>query len=309
MKQKLINILKYTGIGIGSLFGLLVVIAIFSPTPDVEESNTEQDQVVQEENILAETENIEEEEIQEEPEIVEEEPVQETTTAPEVTQESEPEPQEQTPVVTYYNVTKVVDGDTVKISMNGSVTTLRLIGMDTPETVDPRKPVQCFGVEASNKAKELLSGKKVRLEYDTSQGEQDKYGRTLAYIYTEDGTLFNKYMIEQGYAYEYTYDEAYKYQSEFKQAEATAKATNKGLWSPDTCNGEATSVEEETETQSQVQSDTTGSKYYTSSHYTAKYYYPEDCDAWEGLSETYLKSFDSLENLLNQYGRSLSPQC
>lgn len=140
----------------------------------------------------------------------------------------------------YYPIVSVVDGDTVKINLDGKTTTLRLIGLDTPETVDPRKPVQCFGVEASNKAKELLSGKKVRIENDSTQGNLDKYGRTLAYIYLEDGTFYNKYMIEQGYAHEYTYDLPYKYQAEFKNAEKDAKSKQLGLWSPNTCNGDTT---------------------------------------------------------------------
>ena len=82
-----------------------------------------------------------------------------------------------------FDVESVVDGDTIKVSMNGKVETLRLIGIDTPETKDPRKPVQCFGAEASRKATELLAGQKVRLEADASQGERDKYGRLLRYVW------------------------------------------------------------------------------------------------------------------------------
>lgn len=204
---------------------------------------------------------------------------------------------------TYYSVVKVIDGDTVKVNINGTVETLRLIGIDTPETVDPRKPVQCFGVEASNKAKALLTGKRVRLEYDQSQGERDKYQRLLAYVYIENGVFFNKYMIEQGYAHEYTYNTPYKYQAEFKQAETNARNSNLGLWSPDTCNG-GTASDPQEEPQTSVDRG-----YYTSSHYTAKYYYPAECEAWQGLSERYLKHFDSLDDLLNQYSRTLSPQC
>lgn len=140
----------------------------------------------------------------------------------------------------YYLIVSVVDGDTIKINLDGKTITLRLIGLDTPETVDPRKPVQCFGVEASNKAKELLSGKKIRIEKDSTQGDLDKYGRTLAYIYLEDGTFYNKYMIEQGYAHEYTYDLPYKYQDEFKKAEKDAQSKQLGLWSSNTCNGDTT---------------------------------------------------------------------
>jgi micrococcal nuclease len=221
---------------------------------------------------------------------------------------------QETPVqYTYYSVTQVVDGDTVKLSIDGKEETLRLIGLDTPETLDPRKPVQCFGKEASNKAKELLSGKKVRIEKDASQGEIDKYGRMLAYIYREDGLFYNKYMIEQGYAHEYTYNTPYKYQSEFKTAQKNAQNSQLGLWSPTTCNGDTTSANitpSTTNTQT-TQADTqSGEKYYTSSHYSSKYYYPELCDGWKSLSPTYLKSYNTLEALLSVYpSKTKSPQC
>lgn len=142
----------------------------------------------------------------------------------------------------FFSVKEVVDGDTIEINISGKSEKLRLIGIDTPETVDPRKPVQCFGKEASDKAKELLTGKKVKLEADSTQGERDKYNRLLRYVFLENGTHFNKWMIENGYAYEYTYNLPYKYQSEFKQAEKTAKDSSKGLWSPSTCNGTTDSV-------------------------------------------------------------------
>ena len=130
----------------------------------------------------------------------------------------------------YYPVVKVVDGGTIAVEMNGKSETIRLIGLDTPETVDPRKPVQCFGEEASKKAKEILTGKRVRLEMDASQGKLDKYGRLLAYIFLEDGTFFNQLMISEGYGHEYTYNLPYKYQKEFKEAEKTAREEKKGLW-------------------------------------------------------------------------------
>ncbi len=207
---------------------------------------------------------------------------------------------------TYYSVTEVVDGDTVKLNINGTIETLRLIGLDTPETVDPRKEVQCFGKEASNKGKELLNGKKVRLEKDSTQDDKDKYGRTLAYIYTESGIFYNKYMIEQGYAHEYTYNSAYKYQAEFKQAEKNAEANKVGLWSPSTCNGVTTSAFKTTQTNPTV---TQGSgKYYTSSAGTK--YYPESCTAWQSLSKANLRSFNTLDELLATYpNRTLADTC
>ena len=136
---------------------------------------------------------------------------------------------------TFFPVTKVVDGDTLAIDMNGAIETIRLIGINTPETVDPRKKVECFGIEASNKAKELLTGKYVRIEMDPTQGERDKYKRLLAYVYLEGGLFFNEYMIKEGYAYEYTYNTPYRYQTEFKKAQATAKASLRGLWAQGVC--------------------------------------------------------------------------
>lgn len=136
------------------------------------------------------------------------------------------------------DVVKVVDGDTVDVSIAGKTERLRLIGIDTPETVDPRVPVQCFGVEASNKAKELLEGKKVKLEADPVQGERDKYDRLLRYVYLPDGQSFNKLMISEGYAYEYTYQTPYKYQAEYKQAQKDAEANKRGLWADKVCDSE-----------------------------------------------------------------------
>lgn len=134
-----------------------------------------------------------------------------------------------------YKVEKVVDGDTIKIYINNVLENIRLIGLDTPETVDPRKEVQCFGVEASNKAKEMLSEKNVILEKDVTQGERDKYGRLLLYVYLEDGTLFNRWMIENGYGHEYTYNIPYKYQIEFQNAEKYARENKLGLWADNVC--------------------------------------------------------------------------
>ncbi len=100
-----------------------------------------------------------------------------------------------------FSVARVIDGDTIEVIYEaGQLKKVRLIGIDTPETVDPRKPVQCFGQEASAKTKALLEGKQVRLEKDTIGDSIDKYGRLLRYVYV-DGTLVNAELIKQGYAY------------------------------------------------------------------------------------------------------------
>lgn len=136
-----------------------------------------------------------------------------------------------------FEVKKVVDGDTLEIERYGRIDKVRLIGIDTPETLDPRKPVQCFGREASDKTKGLLTGKQVKLEFDPAVGEKDKYGRLLAYVWN-DGKMINQELLEGGYATEYTYrSQTYKYQSEFKNAQSTAKHQGVGFWSEQTCNG------------------------------------------------------------------------
>jgi micrococcal nuclease len=90
---------------------------------------------------------------------------------------------------------QVTDGDTIRIGDER----IRLIGVDTPETKDRRKPVQYFGKEATAFTQRVVEGKHVRLEYD--QQRHDKYGRILAYVYLDDGTFVNAEIIKQGCAF------------------------------------------------------------------------------------------------------------
>jgi micrococcal nuclease len=121
--------------------------------------------------------------------------------------------------------------------MNGVDEKVRFLGINTPESVDPRREVECFGVEASKRLKELAGGETVRLETDSTQSTRDAYGRILAYVYLPDGQMLNRKMIAEGYAYEYTYLEPYKYRSEFRSVQNIAKASKRGLWADNTCNG------------------------------------------------------------------------
>lgn len=143
----------------------------------------------------------------------------------------------QTSATSSYRVTHVVDGDTVDIERDGVTIRVRLIGINSPESVDPRRPVECFGKEASQYAKNILDKQEVSLVVDPSQGMLDKYGRTLAYLFLLDGRNFNLLMISEGYAYEYTYNKPYKYQYAFKQAQYDAQQHERGLWSSTTCSG------------------------------------------------------------------------
>lgn len=144
-----------------------------------------------------------------------------------------PTPQNTTKI--YYSVTRVVDGDTIIVDMNGTEERIRLVGVNTPESVDPRRPVQCFGKEASAFLKKILDGREVTLEKDSSQGDTDKYHRLLRYVYLPNGTFINKLLIEEGYGHEYTYRTPYKYQLEFKKAEQEARTTKRGLWNESVC--------------------------------------------------------------------------
>lgn len=137
-------------------------------------------------------------------------------------------------------VTKVVDGDTLTVRIGTTNVTVRLIGIDTPEVVDPRKPVQCFGREASTYMQSLVGGAPIYLEADATQGDRDKYNRLLRYVWLADGTHVNDRMIRDGYAFEYTYAIPYHYQTLFREAQRVAKTAQGGLWSPETCNGVVT---------------------------------------------------------------------
>lgn len=136
---------------------------------------------------------------------------------------------------TWFRIIRVVDGDTFVVNVDGKDEKVRLIGIDTPEVVDPRKPVQCFGREASDKAKEMLHDVYVHLEADPTQSNHDKYDRLLRYAFLENGTFFNEYMVKEGYAHEYTYQIPYKYQKRFKTAQTYARENKKGLWADGIC--------------------------------------------------------------------------
>ncbi len=138
----------------------------------------------------------------------------------------------------YVSVSRVVDGDTIEVSVSETEKyKVRLIGINTPESVDPRKPVECFGREATEHLKQLLAQSLLSLQADDSQESEDVYGRWLRYVYLEDGSDINLQMIKDGYAYEYTYRTPYEHQAIYQAAEAEAKNKKNGLWSSETCGG------------------------------------------------------------------------
>ena len=121
-------------------------------------------------------------------------------------------------------VERVVDGDTIIVRGIGRV---RLIGVDTPETVHPGRPVEFFGKEASAFTRRLVDGKRVRLEYD--QQRTDRYGRTLAYVHLPDGTFVNAEIIRRGYGHAYTRF-PFRHLDRFRGLERDARRAGRGLW-------------------------------------------------------------------------------
>lgn len=121
------------------------------------------------------------------------------------------------------------------VAYRGAEVSVRVIGIDTPETVHPSVPVECGGPQASATAKRLLTGKRVRLVFDPSQGRTDYYGRTLAYVEAPGLGDFGLAMVRQGHAAEYTYDTAYARQARYLAAQSHAQAHDRGVW--DTCGG------------------------------------------------------------------------
>ena len=133
----------------------------------------------------------------------------------------------------WYEVERVVDGDTLVVSPNpfpqsASGDRIRLLGVDTPESVHPNKPVERFGREAAAFTRQLCEGRLVRLELEPGN-TQDRYGRTVAYVFLEDGTLVNAEIIRQGFGNAYT-RYPFARMEEFRTLEAEARVARRGLW-------------------------------------------------------------------------------
>ena len=129
-----------------------------------------------------------------------------------------------------YRVTEFVDGDTIKVDMNGKVEIIRMIGMDTPETHDPRKAVECFGHAAADYTKQIIGSGLVRLEADQLSTNRDRYDRLLRYVYTSDNKLVEAELIRNGYAFAYV-SFPFSKLDEFRAYEKEAREQNRGLWS------------------------------------------------------------------------------
>jgi micrococcal nuclease len=133
-------------------------------------------------------------------------------------------------------VDRVVDGDTIKVTIDGRQVSVRMIGIDTPESVKPDSPVECFGPEASRFAEQALTNEPVVLEFDETQGYLDRFERVLAHVWRvqPDGTLrlFNEEAVESGVAIARRYGDApHAWEPTLSAAQDRARAAGRGLWS------------------------------------------------------------------------------
>ncbi|MFT6910878.1 MAG: micrococcal nuclease [Candidatus Paceibacteria bacterium] len=134
---------------------------------------------------------------------------------------------------------RIVDGDTLVVEIKDMEEKVRIIGIDTPESVKPNSKVECFGQEATNQMRYMLENvSSVHIETDPTQKNRDIHGRLLAHVFS-NGENIGERMITGGYAYEYTYRKPYIYQDEYLYAQSQAQKDERGLWSPATCNGKS----------------------------------------------------------------------
>ena len=128
-----------------------------------------------------------------------------------------------------YAIDHFVDGDTIAVKMNGKAESVRMIGVDTPETHKPNSPVQCYGPAAAAYTKNLIGDQRVRLQSDDKSQDRDRYGRLLRYVYLPDGKLVEAELIKNGYGFAYT-EFPFGKKTEFVQDQQAAHDANKGLW-------------------------------------------------------------------------------
>lgn len=128
-----------------------------------------------------------------------------------------------------YQVARFVDGDTITVDMDGKWETIRMIGVDTPETHKPDTPVQCYGVAAAAYTHSLIGEQKVRLQADPKNQNRDRYGRLLRHVLLPDGRSVAVELIKNGYGFAYT-NFPFSYKDQFIEYEQQAKTEAKGLW-------------------------------------------------------------------------------
>ncbi len=134
-----------------------------------------------------------------------------------------------------YQVVDIIDGDTIRLNIDDTIESVRLVGLNTPETDSPYRKEECFGQEATEEARRILTNQTVTFTHDPSQAKRDQYDRLLGYIFLTSGENFAEKMIRNGFGYEYTFKTPYQYQADFQAAEQYAKSNQLGLWAAGVC--------------------------------------------------------------------------
>ncbi len=149
---------------------------------------------------------------------------------------------------TEVQVIEITDGDTIKVKYETAEEKVRIIGIDTPETVDPRKPVECCGKEATEKLTRLIDGRTVKLVIDPNGDDRGTYGRLIRYVYLDSQDIGAE-MIKQGYAYAYLkYPFTQSKMDEYKNYEKQARENEVGLWAPGVCGNDLTNSDNQEST-------------------------------------------------------------
>ena len=132
-------------------------------------------------------------------------------------------------IPTFYRVSRVIDGDTIEVEIDGEYDTVRFLGIDTPELDTPYTKEECYGPEASAYLKELLKNQYVYLKPDKQNDDRDKYDRLLRYVFLQDGTFIEEELLKNGYAYNYDYF-PFEFMEQFNSWEQEAREKGLGLW-------------------------------------------------------------------------------
>jgi micrococcal nuclease len=134
-----------------------------------------------------------------------------------------------------YTVVRVIDGDTLDIAFHNHIKRIRIIGIDTPETVKHNHPIECYGKEATLQAEKMLLYQKIKLQKDTKGDDIDIYNRLLRHVILKNGENFGAFMVQNGYAKAYKKFE-YETKKEFLDYEKDAQKNKKGMWEENICN-------------------------------------------------------------------------
>jgi micrococcal nuclease len=135
----------------------------------------------------------------------------------------------------YYEVEKVVDGDTIRVNINGKSSLVRFIGINAPEIEHSENRAECFGYNSKLYLKKLLFYQRVRLESDPNDSNVDRYGRLLRYVFLENGQNLNEKMARDGYAFSVIYKKDNKYEKQLQTAQQSAQKDNVGYWAENIC--------------------------------------------------------------------------